>query len=56
MKREQGTPDPRRRPNPSFAKARKRLAAVLPVAKQFSREDISHSVSTAFRNLIADFG
>jgi hypothetical protein len=56
MKREQGTPDPKPRPNPSFAKPRKRLPSVLPVAKQFSREDISHRVSTAFRNLIADFG
>jgi hypothetical protein len=43
-------------PEFGFAKAGKRLPAVLPVARDHRTGDISHSLSTAFRILIAFFG
>jgi hypothetical protein len=60
MKREQGTCDLARQAegerNRGFANGVNLLPAVLPVANHISRRDISHRVSTTFRNLIAVFG
>jgi hypothetical protein len=56
MNREQGTHDLQHLPGGEFASRCSDLDALCPLAPRPVRDDISHRVSTALRNLIACFG